>query len=312
MSPILQHRRPAELEPSLISKPPLYLYLAALKMTQGYSRRNSSFLTLTPVEFSLTDGTNIPAPPDTPPKSPAPSFIPLARPPTAGGGPLSSHPTSAEDIRSATLPQTPDPENEPLAKMSTYTSSNNDMDRTDSFRTPDSPASAKQKQQKQGQTVRKLFSLNNLRNSFSSSRTSIQHQKENQNTSSVETSPQPPQADSFERPASGHNITPQMRPRAKSGSWFKRKSSMFMFNGNGDLDVVSEDRPATMAEGAKRVKEDHNTAPVHHPVSVRNTQISAPVQVQHSPAPLLPEIGSLGNGNMSGGDLGWDEGMFKR
>jgi len=81
---------------------------------------------------------------------------------------------------------------------------------------------------------------------------------------------------------------------------------MFMFNGNGDLDVVSEDRPATMAESTKRVKEDHN------PVSVRNAQISAPVQVVHSPAPLLPEIGSLGNGNMGGGDLGWDEGMFKR
>lgn len=278
-------------------------------MTADYSRRrNSSFLTLTPVEFSLTDGTIIPAPPDTPPKSPA--HIPLARPPTAGGGPLSSHPTSAEDIRSATLPQTPDPENEPLTKASTSTSSNNDMsndmDRTDSFRTPDSPASAKQKpsQQKQGQTVRKLFSLNNLRNSFSSSRTSVNHQ--NQNTSSTETSPQPPQAESFKRPASGHTTTPQMRPRAKSGSWFKRKSSIFMFNGNEDLDVVSEDRPATMAESTKRVKEDHN------PVSVRNAQISAPVQVVHSPAPLLPEIGSLGNGNMGGGDLGWDEGMFKR
>ena len=83
-----------------------------------------------------------------------------------------------------------------------------------------------------------------------------------------------------------------------------------MFNGNGDLDAVSEDRPATMAEGAKRVKEDHN--PAHNPMSVRNAQISAPVQVSHSPAPLLPEIDSLGNGNMAGGDLGWDEGMFKR
>jgi hypothetical protein len=201
--------------------------------------------------------------------------------------------------------------------MTSSTSSNNDMDRTDSFRTPDSPASAKQQkpsQHKQGQSVRKLFSLNNLRNSFSSSRTSLQNQNQNQHTSSAETSPQPPQADSFKRPASGHTITPQMRPRAKSGSWFKRKSSMFMFNGNGELDAVSEDRPATMAESAKRVKEDHNPAPApaHNPMSVRNAQISAPVQVVHSPAPLLPEIGSLGNGNMSGGDLGWDEGMFKR
>jgi hypothetical protein len=302
---------------------PSPLYLANSNMAEGYSRRKS-FLTLTPVDFSLTDGTNIPAPPDTPPRSPSP--IPLARPPTTGGGPLSSHPTSAEDIRSATLlPPTPDPENEAFANMSTSNSSNHDMDRSDSFRTPGSPASANQKpskaeQQKQGQSVRKLFSLNNLRNSFSSSRTSLQ----SQNTSSVETSPQPPQADSFKRPTSGHTITPQMRPRSKSGSWFKRKSSMFMFNGNGDLDVVSEDRPATTAESAKRMKEDYSPAPareVHspapakeaqHPVSVREAQISPPMEVVHSPAPLLPEIGGLGNGNMSGGDLGWNEDMFKR
>lgn len=32
----------------------------------------------------------------------------------------------------------------------------------------------------------------------------------------------------------------------------------------------------------------------------------------HSPAPLLPEIGNLGSGTTTGGDLGWDEGMFKR
>jgi hypothetical protein len=42
-------------------------------------------LTLTPVNFSLTDGTPIPAPLDSPPDSP--------RPPTPGRGPLSSHPT---------------------------------------------------------------------------------------------------------------------------------------------------------------------------------------------------------------------------
>jgi hypothetical protein len=99
---------------------------------------------------------------------------------------------------------------------------------------------------------------------------------------------------------------------------------MFMFNGNGDLDVVSEDRPATTAESAKRMKEDYSPAPareVHspapakeaqHPVSVREAQISPPMEVVHSPAPLLPEIGGLGNGNMSGGDLGWNEDMFKR
>lgn len=42
-------------------------------------------LTLTPINFSLTEGTSIPAPADTPPDTP--------RPPTPGKGPLSSHPT---------------------------------------------------------------------------------------------------------------------------------------------------------------------------------------------------------------------------
>ncbi|KAF2828349.1 hypothetical protein CC86DRAFT_368601 [Ophiobolus disseminans] len=42
-------------------------------------------LTLTPINFSLTEGTSIPAPLETPPETP--------RPPTPGEGPLSSHPT---------------------------------------------------------------------------------------------------------------------------------------------------------------------------------------------------------------------------
>ncbi|KAF2204826.1 hypothetical protein GQ43DRAFT_437607 [Delitschia confertaspora ATCC 74209] len=42
-------------------------------------------LTFEPINFSLTEGTSIPAPPDSPPDSP--------RPPTPGKGPLSSHPT---------------------------------------------------------------------------------------------------------------------------------------------------------------------------------------------------------------------------
>ncbi|RDI88718.1 hypothetical protein Vi05172_g1153 [Venturia inaequalis] len=43
-------------------------------------------LTIIPVDFSLTEGTNIPAPPDSPPRTP--------RPPTSDGGPLTSHPTT--------------------------------------------------------------------------------------------------------------------------------------------------------------------------------------------------------------------------
>ena len=71
----------------------------------------------------------------------------------------------------------------------------------------------------------------------------------------------------------------------KSGNWFKRKSSLFLLNGNGELDTVGEEgRPETRE--SKRLKE--------------------------SPAPFLPEIGQLKGGRISGGDLGWDEQAFKR
>ncbi|KAF2632416.1 hypothetical protein BU25DRAFT_406948 [Macroventuria anomochaeta] len=47
-------------------------------------------LTLAPINFSLTEGTSIPAPLDSPPDTP--------RPPTPGKGPLSSHPTPKSPI----------------------------------------------------------------------------------------------------------------------------------------------------------------------------------------------------------------------
>ncbi|KAF2712443.1 hypothetical protein K504DRAFT_401322 [Pleomassaria siparia CBS 279.74] len=49
-------------------------------------------LTLTPVNFSLTEGTSIPAPLDSPPLDASP------RPPTPGKGPLSSHPTPVSGV----------------------------------------------------------------------------------------------------------------------------------------------------------------------------------------------------------------------
>ena len=269
-----------------------------------FSKRKS-YLSLTPVDFSdFSLTTNSPAQPNTPPaesSSRSPSPLVSARPPTAGGGPLSSHPTSAEDIHSSFFPPTPDTETDTnqLAKMSTSTSSNHDTDRADSFRTPASPSSTGQKPSKgeqQKQSVRKLFSLNNLRNSFSSSRTSLQNQN-----SSAETSPRQPRVDPSSRPSSRQTITPQMRPRAKSGSWFRRKSGMFLMKEEGfGMDAVVEDKPAVQGKSAVQERPASRD-------SIEQTK------EDHSPAPLLPEIGNLGNGGTtSGGDLGWDEGMFKR
>lgn len=245
--------------------------------------RRKSYLTLKPIDLSLTAGTNIPSPLHTPPKSPLGS----ARPPTAGGGPLSSHPTSADDIPGE-FPPTPEPDNERSAKRSSSSSSNTNMDRTDSFRTPASPSSPNRAPSKssdhKNSNVRKLFSLNNLRNSFSSSRTSLHAGR-----GSTDTAPPPTQPEPNKRTGSN---APQMRQRSKSGSWFKRKSGMFMYNGPADLDAVVEDRPETR-DSARNTKEDT-------------------MKEDHNPAPLLPELKSLGNGTTNGGDLGWDEGMFKK
>ncbi|EDU51401.1 conserved hypothetical protein [Pyrenophora tritici-repentis Pt-1C-BFP] len=62
-------------------------------------------LTLAPINFSLTEGTSIPAPLDSPPDTP--------RPPTPGKGPLSSHPTSP-----GASPTRESPDSPPLGKTS--------------------------------------------------------------------------------------------------------------------------------------------------------------------------------------------------
>lgn len=279
------------------------------------SNKRKSFLSLTPVDFSLTAGTNIPAPPDSPPHSPANS----ARPPTAGGGPLSSHPPSQEDIPGA-FPPTPEPEKEhTVTKMSSASEtsqhqqppSSDNRERSDSFATPGSPASNFQKpahpdaHKAQSKAPRKLFSLGNLRQSFSSSRTSLHsnYQRPSTDTSqpaySHSSGPQ-----SLKRPSSPSSSysaqssaipRPSATGRSRSGgNWFRRKSGMFSLgadNVQGGLDAVAEDqgtRPGTR-DSNKRVKENH------------------------SPAPLLPEIGGLGTGGgLSGGDIGWNEEMFKK
>jgi hypothetical protein len=86
-------------------------------------------LTLTPINFSLTEGTSIPAPPDSPPDTP--------RPPTPGKGPLSSHPTP----KSAVFPHRENGESPPAddsAESSFHKTTTNDNASTMS---PASPSS---------------------------------------------------------------------------------------------------------------------------------------------------------------------------
>lgn len=235
-----------------------------------------SFLTLTPVNLSLTEGTNIPAPLESPPRSPttdAPS------PPAPGGGPLSSHPGSRNNLNGAS-PPTPEPDTEHMTKLS--------KERAESLRSsPMSPVSTGGHQRSpRQQGVRKLFSLNNLRNSFSSSRTSLSVSRpstENRPQNGVKRSWSPSASPSTAR--SGIQQTTVQHDQKKPDNWFKRKSSLFVLGNDHVLASVDEDqRPSTRESKRQR---------------------------DFSPAPLLPELESLSGGRLNNGDVGWDEHMFK-
>lgn len=104
-------------------------------------------LTFTPINFSLTEGTSIPAPADTPPDTP--------RPPTPGKGPLSSHPTP----KSAVFPhheQSPSDKDSPesaAAEPNLHQTATNDASSTMS---PSSPSS------RRPSSVRKFLGLRPL------------------------------------------------------------------------------------------------------------------------------------------------------
>ncbi|KAF2997661.1 hypothetical protein E8E13_005635 [Curvularia kusanoi] len=147
-------------------------------------------LTLAPINFSLTEGTSIPAPLDSPPDTP--------RPPTPGKGPLSSHPTpkspGSEQVGSpegkAAEDGSPEP---PVTRGRTSDAASGPL-------SPTSPGS----QNRRPSSVRQFLGLRQL-----SSRDSFHPD---------------------ERPGSPATISSQPSlTRKKSSSWFgnKRKSSYF-------------------------------------------------------------------------------------
>ncbi|KAK5680590.1 hypothetical protein LTS10_007523 [Elasticomyces elasticus] len=261
------------------------------------SRMNRFTLSVKPVDYSLTAGTNIPAPLDSPPRSPAGS---IARPPTSGGGPLTSHPTTPEDHHMpGAFPPTPEPEQDDSRNMPPPSFT---KPRQDSFRTPMSPVSTNpttsspDQAQRRPSGMRKLLSLRSLRSSFNNSSTSLQippqtssggesHYNQEQQYNSRKRAKSPSIASttaSYSYQPSLASQQPTLRSR-KSGSWFRRKSGMFMPTNEGFLDSVEENqRPDT--RDSKRLKEE--------------------------PAPLLPEVGTLRGGRLGGGEIGWDENLF--
>ncbi|KAF2165666.1 hypothetical protein M409DRAFT_23956 [Zasmidium cellare ATCC 36951] len=267
-----------------------------------------NILHVRPVDYSLTSGTDIPPPPDSPAEDITTAHnLRISRSPTPGGGPLSSHPTNSMPDA---FPPTPEPEKDTASRPADTTmSSESNRDAADSFQTPTSPSSAQNTHDglhdsphaRRPSGVRRLFSLSSLRQSFSSSRTSLSVNRpgssyavssygtytNNDSTprsavapSMISTTASTAQAPSL------HSSKPSATLRKKrSSNWFKRKSGFFTMNEDGVLDVVSEDDGGR--SGAKRFKESSHRLP------------------------MLPEISTLGGGELNEGSLGWDERAFR-
>ncbi|KAF9740138.1 hypothetical protein PMIN02_006399 [Paraphaeosphaeria minitans] len=102
-------------------------------------------LTLTPINFSLTEGTSIPAPADTPPETP--------HHPTPGKGPLSSHPTPKSAVFPHHEATPPVNESSETAGLNLHQTATNDGASTMS---PSSPSS------RRPSSVRKFLGLRPL------------------------------------------------------------------------------------------------------------------------------------------------------
>nr|POE50713.1 hypothetical protein CFP56_16228 [Quercus suber] len=258
------------------------------------SNRQSYMLTVTPIDFSLTAGTDIP-----PPEEDFSTSFAAAAPPVADGGPLTSHPTTPDEkFMPGAWPterRTTSHASKPVLNNHNYTHNKVPPSlRNDSFRTSDSP-DAQRRPSTAASGVRRLFSLGNLRTSFSSSRTSLMLPAPRSSNDSAFFDGSSGGPNSLKRPSSpsvASSYSSFSRPSemrsTRSRNWFKRKSSMLLMSDRDVLDAVDEDRrPET--RDSKRLKPDV------------------------SDAPLLPEVSALGGGGvLNDGEIGWDATLFKQ
>ncbi|EON65251.1 hypothetical protein W97_04488 [Coniosporium apollinis CBS 100218] len=247
-----------------------------------------TLLDLKPIDFSLTAGTNIPSPPASP-------IIP--RPPTPGGGPLSSHPTSPSSFhipgaypttppvnraRTSPIDRSPSASPKPYRAPSPISPSNMPgyLSPAATISTDATSNSNSRSEMKRPSSVRKFLSLQRLRMN-----------SHNNSTDSVP-SPRTPSGESpSESPTASSVVSRPSIARRKSGSWFnsgRRRSGFFGRVDEADI-VAQED---------KRV-DSFNSSPQ------LGAYTSSPIRSEPSP-PRLPELGSLETGGSLGG-----EDMFK-
>lgn len=222
------------------------------------SRNRKSFLDFEPIKYSLTEGTNIPPPPESPP-------------PTAGKDAVNGTHVNGEALSEETKDR--------------------QQERPDELR---SPSIMSKQTSPRPHGVRRLFSLSSLRSSFSGSRSSLalpresvdfrpQQQPEQHSEQQVQDENRPPALTSTSYPAPNSALPPRPQSRAmsiRSTRWFgKRKSGLWMLNGENHLASIGEDgRP-----DSKRIRD-------------------------RSPPPTLPEVDDE---DLNGGEIGWDDKLFR-
>ncbi|KAL2355461.1 hypothetical protein BJ546DRAFT_1060478 [Cryomyces antarcticus] len=304
-----------------------------------------------PIDFSLTAGTNIPAPPVSPPPSPkaSPRASPttprsvhsLARPPTPGGGPLSSHPTSPIDMLAFAYPPTPLDDIKALSP--TYSNASTTQSQyhypyqerlapssptlSHAPRFPDEPV------HRRPSSVRRFLGLRSLTSSHAASTDSLTSSSDssyynassnstvsssNSNSNYGKRPSSPPNPPSFASPSSTTSIASRpssaLRKR-NSASWFRRKSGIFVGSPvEGTLEVVSETHnhhrnssSNTDNRGSDKLSYDTGLAQgMLGGVNSRRQSLYGPglLDVRRQPPPMLPEFKPLGCGALGGGRLG--------
>lgn len=183
-------------------------------------------------------------------------------------------------------------EEEPSKTSSMEDQSATDQRRSESRQTTSGPNKLRRRpstQNDRDERPRKLFSLRSLRNSFSSSRSSLNlAARPSQDIQSNRPMSPGPSVLSGNAPASSASQqpqSPQTLRNKRSSTWFgKRRSGFFHADEDGRLAMVSED-PSQEGQDGKR-KEDPNL-------------------------PRLPEVSTLRGGELNDGGLGWNEDIFK-
>jgi hypothetical protein len=227
-------------------------------------------LTLTPVNFSLTEGTSIPAPLDSPPATP--------RAPAAGHGPLSSHPTPMSpvfphrktgdsDATDSVHPEQPEQSEQPEQPQKPEQLEQPEQP------VPEQPIGSLSPTQRRPSSVRKFLGLRTLPSSDSL--------KDDRPSS----------------PALTISSQKQTLTRKKSTSWFGRRKSSFIGSVPEGKENKESSTPAPRLNGAQ----------ISRPVSMmpsalppQTPQAQPPPQTPQSPKPTgppppaLPELKSFG------------------